>query len=279
MRASPGSWLSILCLGQIQNRSLGNIWAFWLWSRIVLASSCCRLPLIVFLSAPLIFQDAVWSPVFGISWESTGVRDHFKVLSTKEKIFKKKYYQQGKYQSGEAWRKGRRWCLGEDPWTPLYGVNGRRTESECSLVVGYISLGETSLSQPCFWLAPWAQSFDCCCRNSEQLWFKEESSSFSLSAWGCCGSPMVSVSHFLPCYSFIARATSLSGWLKIVYHCVHTSAKWGQVNGEQQAKPFVSSSWPRICRCHFYSQPLTCICQALWSQALWIRNIGFLPPA
>lgn len=29
-----------------------------------------------------------------------------------------KYYQQGKCQSGEAWRKGRRWCLGEESLDP-----------------------------------------------------------------------------------------------------------------------------------------------------------------
>lgn len=75
----------------------------------------------------------------------------------------------------------------------------------------------------------------------EWLWLKRESSSFSLQAWGWCGGPTVSVARFLlPCCYFMPGTTSLSVWLKIVYYCIYTYAKWGDINGELQAEPVVS---------------------------------------
>ena len=51
-----------------------------------------------------------------------------------------------------------------------------------------------------------------------------------------------------------------------------------EVNGEQRAKPFLSRSQTRICTHHF-SEPLTNIYLASWTQLLWVKHTEFVSPA
>lgn len=206
--------------------------------------------------------------------EQTGGRENFKMLSVRKVS-----------ESEETWRKGRRPHLGEGPLFPgahssLYGDSRQRGESESCLLVGYVfwaSKGslQTVSSQ---WTVPITMVVCLPLQGASMTLAWKQSSSFS-------SKPGVDVAilsvcppdTFFPVLPALLR--QLPGLrapdclLRYPHFCQGRGA-----NGEQWAKPFLSRPGTRIC-IHHFSEPLTNIYLASWTQLLWVKHTEFLPPA